>query len=145
MTTEQTVDKIIDARNEHFCGNIDTTEFVKRIGDAVNEARNEGFTKAKAYRDAIEGSIPQSMIDQHVILAEAKGYTRGYNAGLADGTGKPLLAIEQIREKARREERKDLVEWMCNIKGVYSAHGVRMSFISYINAINNREDDASNQ
>jgi flagellar biosynthesis/type III secretory pathway protein FliH len=30
----------------------------------------------------------------------------GYNAGLADGTGKPLLAIEQKLHKAREEERE---------------------------------------
>lgn len=32
-----------------------------------------------------------------------EAYTKGYNAGLADGTGKPLLAIEQIREEAVAE------------------------------------------
>jgi hypothetical protein len=41
MTTEQTVDKIIEARNEHLRGNIDTTELVTRIGNAVNEAKEE--------------------------------------------------------------------------------------------------------
>lgn len=30
----------------------------------------------------------------------------GYNAGLADGTGKPLLAIEQMLQKAREETEK---------------------------------------
>ena len=28
-----------------------------------------------------------------------EAYTKGYNAGLADGTNKPLLAIEQIQEE----------------------------------------------
>jgi len=41
MTTEQTVDKIIEVRNEHLRGNIDTTELVTRIGNAVNEAKRE--------------------------------------------------------------------------------------------------------
>jgi hypothetical protein len=133
-----------------------TTVANEVIQKAREEAKREAYAKGKAYRDAIEGSIPQSMIDQHVILAEAKGYTKG----LADGTGKPLLAIEQIRkerdaywieqnkidcEEAKREERTNLVEWMTNVKGVYSAHDVRMSFISYINALNSREDSASNQ
>jgi hypothetical protein len=67
------------------------------------EAYNLGYKKGKSYRDAIEGSIPQSMIDQQVVLAEAEGYKKGYNAGLADGTDKPLLAIEQIRAEVRRE------------------------------------------
>jgi hypothetical protein len=47
MTTEQTVDQIIDARNEHFLGNIDTTEFVTRIGNAVNEAKREVLEDVK--------------------------------------------------------------------------------------------------
>lgn len=34
---------------------------------------------------------------------QEEAYTKGYNAGLADGTGKPLLAIEQIREEAVAE------------------------------------------
>jgi len=45
-----------------------------------------------------------------------------------------------VVQKAIREERANLVEWMTNAKGVYSAHDVRMSFISYINALNDRED-----
>ena len=34
---------------------------------------------------------------------QEEAYTKGYNAGLADGTGKPLLAIVQIREEAVAE------------------------------------------
>lgn len=36
---------------------------------------------------------------------QEEAYTKGYNAGLADGTGKPLLAIEQMREEAVARER----------------------------------------
>jgi hypothetical protein len=48
--------------------------------------------------------------------------------------------LTAVAEEAIREERANLVEWMTNAKGVYSAHDVRMSFISYINALNDRED-----
>ncbi len=41
---------------------------------------------------------------------QEEAYTKGYNAGLADGTGKPLLAIEQIREEAVKAERERIRE-----------------------------------
>lgn len=37
-------------------------------------------------------------------------YKQGYNAGLSDGTDKPLLAIEHIQEQAREEEREKFLE-----------------------------------
>ena len=37
---------------------------------------------------------------------QEEAYTKGYNAGLADGTGKPLLAIEQMREEAVAEAKR---------------------------------------
>jgi hypothetical protein len=73
MTTEQTVDQIIEARNEHFLGNIDTTEFVTRIGNAVNEAKREVLEDVKKLllihrpymsSDAYEDLV--SDIDQYV-------------------------------------------------------------------------------
>jgi len=41
MTTEQTVDKIIEAHAEHCRGEIDTRTLLSRIGDAVEEAKRE--------------------------------------------------------------------------------------------------------
>ncbi len=101
----------------------DITIAKEKVEQIRMEAYNLGYQKGKAYRDAIEGSIPQSMIDQQVVLAEQEGY----NAGLADGTGKPLLAIEQIREEVRREERAfilnvldgiDIADGECNTKAI---------------------------
>ena len=48
---------------------------------------------------------------------QEEAYTKGYNAGLADGTGKPLLAIEQIREEAVKAERVRAIETINKVTG----------------------------
>ena len=54
-------------------------------------------------------------------------YTKGYNAGLADGTGKPLLAIEQIREEAVREKAYQFVR---DYKEKYKGCGMADSMLA---------------
>ena len=123
-----------------------------KYGDIQKLLREIGQWHEK-YRDAhvgatADGKDPITMVKDYVdaILTTAieEAYERGRLAEIeANATADITIAqdkAEQIRAEARREERKDLVEWMCNTKGVYSAHDVRMSFISYINTLNNRED-----
>jgi hypothetical protein len=117
MTTEQTVDKIIDAHAECCRGEIDTRTLLSRIGDVVEEVQKEerakafakGYEKGKSYRDAIEGSIPQSMIDQQVVLAESEAYKKGYiDGGIAEikanATADITIAQEKV-EQIRQQER----------------------------------------
>jgi hypothetical protein len=44
------------------------------------------------------------LIENKVHQELQKARQDGYNAGLADGTGKPLLAIEQELQKARVDD-----------------------------------------
>ena len=71
---------------------ITTTDYMDELIDLVwNEAYNLGYKKGKSYRDAIEGSIPQSMIDQQVVLAEAEAYKKGYiDGGIAEIEAEPF-------------------------------------------------------
>jgi hypothetical protein len=64
----------------------------------VEEAKREAYSKGKAYRDAIEGSIPQSMIDQHVTLAKAE--ERAFILNVLDGID---IADGECNTKAIRE------------------------------------------
>ena len=47
MTTEQTVDKIIDAYVAHKQNNIGANTFLVRIGDAVNDVVNKAEEEAR--------------------------------------------------------------------------------------------------
>lgn len=49
----------------------------------------------------IEGFLDWLRTTLHHQLQKAR--EEGYNAGLADGTGKPLLAVEQMLQKARTD------------------------------------------
>jgi len=72
---------------------------------------------------------------------ETYRHVGGDNAFTSAQVKKITSTLTAVAEEARREERVNLVEWMTKAKGVYSAHDVRMSFISYINALNDREDN----
>lgn len=60
----------------------------------------------------------QGQTDEYYKLRLQKARHDGYNAGLADGTGKPLLAIEQMQQKAREEERLIVKKAIENINKV---------------------------
>jgi hypothetical protein len=120
MTTEQTVDKIIDAHAEHCRGEIDTRTLLSRIGDAVEEVQKEerakafakGYEKGKSYRDAIEGSIPQSMIDQQVVLAESEAYKKGYIDGSLESRKQEHAFILNVLDGI------DIADGECNTKAI---------------------------
>jgi len=59
------------------------------------EHQQRGLTRL---RDDVVGWLRATL---HHQLQKAR--EEGYNAGLADGTGKPLLAVEQMLQKAREE------------------------------------------
>lgn len=102
------------------------------VGDAPPECIAVTHTGARVARveeilrrfDFLEGSPymgnPEASISEYDALVdivttygaecEAKGRRSGYEAGLADGTGKPLLAIEQMREKGVKAERERIME-----------------------------------
>lgn len=74
------------------------TTLRKEQEEAVIKAFKEGQEDG-----AVNRGERRRIIEQLRTEVQEEAYTKGYNAGLADGTGKPLLAIEQIREEAVAE------------------------------------------
>lgn len=103
----------------------------------------EAVEKAKAEWDGHTSQDVARRLREH--LTNFDGYDAGRLAEIeANATADITIAkekVEQIRKEARREERANLVEWMTCVEGVYSAHDVRMSFLSLISALNDREDN----
>ncbi len=77
------------------------TTLRKEQEEAVIKAFKEGQEDG-----AVNRGERRRIIEQLRTEVQDEAYTKGYNAGLADGTGKPLLAIEQIREEAVAEAKR---------------------------------------
>lgn len=62
------------------------------------------------------GEVQKEEVKTFLRTALEEARLNGYNAGLADGTGKPLIAIEMIREEARTQVAQEALakveEWV---------------------------------
>jgi hypothetical protein len=78
-------------------------EIVEEFRSVSQKKVGEGYIGDLPYTD-YEYHFTEEQTDWLRTTLKAvreESYQKGYNAGLADGTDKPLLAIEQIREKER--------------------------------------------
>mgnify|MGYP003453193467 FL=1 len=87
---------------------------------------------------------------------QEEAYTKGYNAGLADGTGKPLLAIEQIREEAVAEAKRKngaekfidgmvaATQWLIDNKHIAAGSELNRMMLAAIAPQNTKTDTTNN-
>lgn len=86
--TQDTVDKYVDA--------MQYKEFQPQ-----GHFKSERYYSEEHVRTALNAAIEE---------ARGRAYLKGYNAGLADGSDKPLLAIENVRALGIREGRNQILE-----------------------------------
>lgn len=87
---------------------------------------------------------------------QEEAYTKGYNAGLADGTGKPLLAIEQIREEAVAEAKRKhgaekfidgmvaATQWLIDNKHIAAGSELNRMMLAALTPQNTKTDSPQN-
>ncbi len=120
----------------------------KEQEEAVIKAFKEGQEDG-----AVNRGERRRIIEQLRTEVQEESYTKGYNAGLADGTGKPLLAIEQIREeavaeavKAERERIREAFKSECQ-KNLKEYGGAFVSYEfepKYLTSQNTKTDSPQN-